>query len=123
MLTTPKGFPYPAGTDNLNQGDDTIAALATFLDTHVGKFAAGLTSVTPTATNAATDKVQAFPAGRFANPPFVVCTVITTDPKVCMVSVTSQAGVTKDQFSMTVARTNGVAPVLVLWIAVELDVV
>lgn len=74
---TPKGYPYPLGTDRLADGDDAIHALATAVDTMIGVGAAGSVSVTTPASGAGTAAVT-FPVGRFASAPFVALTLVST---------------------------------------------
>lgn len=69
--TTPKGFPYPLGTDRVMDGDDAIRNLATAVDGSVGAHAAGTVSITtPSADTGATTAVT-FPVGRFTTAPRV----------------------------------------------------
>lgn len=77
MANTPKGFPYPVGTDRVMDGDDAIRALATAVDTSVGVLAAGTVSITTPASGAGTAAVT-FPVGRFTVAPFVALTLVST---------------------------------------------
>lgn len=73
---TPKGYPYPLGTDRLMDGDDVIHSLATAVDTMAGVFAAGsLTSSVPTALNTPVSTAVTFPVGRFSATPQVMCSL------------------------------------------------
>lgn len=49
MGTTTRGYPYPEGTDPINQGDDAIKALAGKVDLQLRKTMAGFLPVTVTA--------------------------------------------------------------------------
>lgn len=69
--TTPKGFPFPVGTDRVMDGDDAIQALAEFIDARVGVFASGVATVNFANTGQVVQAVT-FPAGRFNSPPNVV---------------------------------------------------
>ena len=73
--TTAKGYPYPLGTDRLNDGDDAIKALAQFTETQAGQGAAGIVSV-PVASGAAVGSAAVtFPVGRFSSAPVVQTTI------------------------------------------------
>jgi hypothetical protein len=68
---TPRGYPYPVGTDRVMDGDDAIHNLATAVDTRLGVSATG--TVTHPFNNATQSVVAVtFPAGRFVNPPVAV---------------------------------------------------
>lgn len=68
---TPKGFPYPLGTDRVTDGDDAIHNLATAIDTRVGVIAAGLVSVPVSSGQSLGSVAVTFPAGRFSAVPVV----------------------------------------------------
>jgi hypothetical protein len=77
--TTPKGFPYPLGTDRLMDGDDAIHDLALAVDTKVGVIAAGLATIpAPGALNTVASVAVTLPAGRFTSTPFAVASVNST---------------------------------------------
>lgn len=61
MANTPKGFPYPLGTDRVMDGDDAIHSLATFTDTRVGLHQCGNLPITPSAANTTTTVAVTFP--------------------------------------------------------------
>lgn len=70
--TTPKGYPYPLGTDRLMDGDDAIHNLAQALDDNVGRVAAGQVTVNITTLNTPASTAVTFPVGRFNASPFAV---------------------------------------------------
>lgn len=73
--TTPKGFPYPLGSDPLNAGDDAIAALASKLDEVLGASCSGVVSIPITAVNTNASVAVTFPVGVFltsGQPPHAV---------------------------------------------------
>jgi hypothetical protein len=73
---TPKGFPYPVGTDRVMDGDDAIKNLATAVDTMLGTAAAAMvTSAVPGSLNTPVSTAITFPAGRFTTPPQLVATI------------------------------------------------
>lgn len=68
---TPRGYPYPLGTDRVMDGDDSIRALAEAVDTKLGVIASG--AVTVTVTNSVSGfAAVVFPAGMFTVPPKVI---------------------------------------------------
>src|SRR4029077_470139 len=77
---TPKGFPYPLGTDRLMDGDDAIHNLATAVDTLTGVFASGTVNTpVPGALNPVVSVAVTFPVGRFTAPPQVsVCAIASS---------------------------------------------
>jgi hypothetical protein len=78
---TPKGYPYPVGTDRVMDGDDAIKALATAVDTKLGAAAAGTLDITGLAANGTGSVAVTFPAGRFtASPTAVMFTVYSGNP-------------------------------------------
>ena len=67
---TPRGYPYPLGTDRVMDGDDAIGSLASAVDTRLGVSASG--SITHPFNNVTQSVIAVtFPAGRFVNPPMV----------------------------------------------------
>ena len=73
---TPKGYPYPLGTDRVTDGDDAIHALATAVDTRAGVGTAGQRGrpPSPVALNVQTSVAVTFPAGLFTAAPSVIAT-------------------------------------------------
>jgi len=69
---TPKGYPYPVGTDRVMDGDDAIKALATAVDTKLGAAAAGTVDFTGLTAGGTGSVTITFPAGRFTAPPTAV---------------------------------------------------
>jgi hypothetical protein len=110
--TTPKGYPYPLGTDRVMDGDDSIQALASAVDTKVGLFASGyVASPVPGSLNTPVSVAVTFPAGLFsANPVNVTVTPLTATPQARAVSVNgvSQTGAQLwvSQLSGTLAATT-----------------
>lgn len=76
MATTPKGYPYPTGTDRVVDGDNAIQALATAIDTVLGLWACGQVTIPITAPQTATAATVTFPASRFTAPPQVQATLV-----------------------------------------------
>lgn len=74
MATTPKGFPYPLGTDRVMDGDDVIHSLATAVDVKSGLVAGGNVVIPITAVNTLATVAVTFPVGLFTANPIVVCT-------------------------------------------------
>lgn len=69
---TPKGFPYPVGTDRVMDGDDAIRNLATAVDGKLGLCASGIVTIPITAANTIASAAVTFPAGLFTATPQVV---------------------------------------------------
>lgn len=75
---TPKGYPFPVGTDRVMDGDDAIEALAVTID---GKlpYAVWVGSVTvPVNNTQAASAIVTIPAGRFPVAPRLTSTVRNT---------------------------------------------
>lgn len=116
MANTPKGFPYPVGTDRVMDGDDAIRALATAVDTAVGVIAAGVVSVTTPASGAGQAAVT-FPVGRFTALPFMALTLVGTGATVGNGNQTV-TGITTSGFTANYNR--GAAATFTLhWIAIQ----
>lgn len=116
---TPKGYPYPLGTDRLMDGDDAIHALATAVDTKLGVAAAGSFTAANSATNSApVTTAVTFPVGLFTAPPVVVANPNVTDPNVAL--ATTAAGPTAAGCSVRTVRVGGTSGVPVSWIAIQL---
>lgn len=69
---TPKGYPYPLGTDRLMDGDDAIHNLAQAVDDHLGRVAAGQATVAVSTANTPASVAVTFPVGRFTATPYIV---------------------------------------------------
>ena len=69
---TAKGYPYPLGTDRLMDGDDSIHALATAVETLLGVAAMGTVVVVLTTGAFTGNTAVTFPVGRFAAAPVAV---------------------------------------------------
>jgi len=115
---TPKGYPYPLGTDRLMDGDDSIHNLATAVDTKLGTAATGTTTV-PVVTAGVNYTVSVtFPAGRFVNAPTVVVCAQTSNPTTCMASMNT--GTTTTGFTFVGQRVSGGSnPFTVYWHAID----
>jgi hypothetical protein len=75
MATTAKGFPYPVGTDRVQDGDDAIKALAEAVGNYHGA-RIWATRVSITISNAASGNAAVtFPAGHFTAAPIVVASM------------------------------------------------
>jgi|SRR6185369_543 len=114
--TTPKGFPYPLGTDRLADGDDAIHSLATAVDTKLGVAAAGNAAVNVTTGGTASTLAVTFPVGLFTAAPVCVCTyqlAATTNAAVSAQSPTT-TGFTISAVRATAGTMN------VFWFAVQL---
>jgi len=113
---TPKGFPYPLGTDRLADGDDAIHNLATAVDTKVGVAAAGIAAVNVTTGGTAATLAVTFPVGLFTAAPIVLCTytLAATSNAAC----SAQSPTTTGFQCSAVRATSGV--INVNWHAVQL---
>jgi hypothetical protein len=119
MATTPKGYPYPIGTDRVVDGDNAIQALATAVDTILGLSACGVVSIPITAPGVNASVTVTFPVGRFTAPPQVQAThnnVSTTNAR----QPTVNAGATATSCVISGSRDSGSAPFPVSWWAVQL---
>jgi hypothetical protein len=66
MATTPKGYPYPVGTDRVADGDNAIRALAEAVESLLGVAATGSGAITTTGSNPSNGSLAVtFPVGRF----------------------------------------------------------
>jgi hypothetical protein len=110
--TTPKGYPYPVGTDRVADGDNAIQALATMVDTAAGVLASGLVGIP--ALGAQTVAVT-FPVGRFTVAPLVALTSNATASTSNPVSL-GAVSVTTAGFTVSANRASGGA-YSVYWIA------
>ena len=114
--TTPKGFPYPLGSDRLMDGDDAIRNLATAVDTMVGVFAAGQVNINVTVIGNVAQTAVVFPVGRFTAPPMVVVCV-NGNPINTVVGTT---GVTAAGFNAVAVKMAGaIGNVVAQWIAIQ----
>lgn len=78
--TTPKGYPYPVGSDLVMEGDDAIQALAETIDRRLpaAMWAANVTVPNATGTKAVS---VTFPSGLFEVAPIVVIGPRTSAPQ------------------------------------------
>lgn len=115
---TPKGYPYPLGTDLISESDTTIQILAQFIDSWLGKAAAGSPTVSGVSANTATQLAVTFPAGLFTAAPYVQVSVNSNSPANVVASVSS-AGVTTSGMTLVGYRTTN-GPLNFAWFAVQL---
>jgi hypothetical protein len=115
MGTTTKGYPYPEPIDPIAQGADAIEALASAVDTNLGRaFGAGITVNVPSTTTVSA--VVTFPVGRFTANPHVAVTGQTNAPGLTFVS---HAGATTTGVTVYIARTGGFGNVSMNVVAVQ----
>lgn len=116
MATTPKGYPYPLGTDRVMDGDNVVQALATAVDGWLGK-AWTATTIVNVATGGGNGSVAVtFPAGHFTATPNVITTSQSTAPQNAQ-GAASNASAT----GVTIYGTRATAgPVSINWYAVQL---
>lgn len=112
---TPKGFPYPLGTDRVMDGDDAIHNLASAVDTKLGLAASGVTTITPSAANILTSVGVTFPTGRFTDVPSIVGQAVTTSADTVDVRV---SGATATGFTLSLRRSSATATGI-YWIALQ----
>src|SRR5262245_3746001 len=116
--TTPKGFPYPLGTDRVMDGDDAIKALATAVDTKLGLAASGTATVNTVGGQTVSVPIT-FPAGLFTAPPNVTATIgFSGFGTMTVVMAPAVTAITATGFTLSLARTGtGSGGVPVCWIA------
>lgn len=109
MATTTHGYPYPAGTDRVMDGDDVIHSLADKVDTNLayGMFS-GQVSLNIAALNTPVSAAVTFPAGRFTVAPSVAVGLNTGAPNTNMGSM---SGATASGVTLWAVRTAGTVPV------------
>lgn len=66
---TPKGYPYPLGTDRLMDGDDVIHSLASAVDSKLGVMASGAVTITVVTGGTPVTVAVTFPVGLFTAVP------------------------------------------------------
>ena len=117
--TTPKGYPYPLGTDRVMDGDDAIASLANAVDTKLGVAAAGIfTTGAPPTPNTPITTALTFPAGRFTAAP-----IVTASPNTSAVAIVAPIGIssiTASGCNISFSRSSGTTAITVCWQAVQL---
>lgn len=113
--TTPKGYPYPNGDDPIANGDNMITALATAVDTHLGRAAAGLVSAP---TFGPQSMAVTFPVGRFTSGPRVVALPVVTASASNPTFVGISTGITTSGCTITSDRAAG-GGYSILWLAVQ----
>lgn len=97
---TPKGYPYPLGTDRVMDGDDSIHALATAVDKRQAVWGTG--TVPLVNTGSAANVAVTFPASSFTVPPTAVM-VITTSARL----VPASQLITATGFTATLGNWSG----------------
>lgn len=117
--TTPKGYPYPLGTDRLTDGDDAIHSLATAVDTKLGAAASGAVNVPVAIGQASASVVVTFPAGRFSVAPVVVAGSSGTNPGwgTFLANTVSAAGCTLTTVNRDGTPASSAFTVLGVWFA------
>lgn len=115
---TPKGFPYPIGTDRVMDGDDAIRNLATAVDTKVGLVASGQVTVPITAANTVASAAVTFPVGLFTAAPAVN---LTQNGAGAVGSITTRfynvTGSSPTGFNAVGVNTSGSATFSLYWLA------
>ena len=112
---TPKGYPYPLGTDRVMDGDDSIHNLASAVDTKLGVACGGQVSIPISALNTPSVVAVTFPVGLFTASPFVLATGGGGNPHQFAVSWTAT---TTTGVNIVGARTAGsVGALVVYWAA------
>lgn len=114
--TTPKGYPYPLGTDRVMDGDDVIHSLASKVDVAAGTAATGRISFTISAVNTPVAVAITYPAGRFVNTPSVLATPLGVSPQWISVGM-GTAGGTNTGVTLYGARSSGTQNFDAYWIA------
>lgn len=118
MASTPKGYPYPVGTDRVADGDDAIKSLAEFVDVRLGLAASGFfTSAAAASSGAVVATAITFPVGLFTVPPVVTMTAYATNPETANVSFGSMP--TTTGFSARTQRPGSTAVLGCSWIAIQ----
>jgi hypothetical protein len=115
MANTPKGYPYPLGTDRVMDGDNVIQSLATAVDTKLGLAASGSFSVNITAAATSTPTAVTFPAGLFTAVPNVMAAVQAANPTLWFSPVVTS--ITTAGCTVSVARQTGTGTSNVSWLA------
>lgn len=120
MATTPKGYPYPLGTDRVMDGDDAIHSLATAVETLAGVACAGnATLPAPSAINVPTTLAVTFPVGRFTAVPWVIGSPQGGSPQAF--APMSTAAVTTAGVTLYGARVSGsMATIVMSWLAIQI---
>jgi hypothetical protein len=119
---TPKGYPYPLGTDPVADGDDAIKNLAQKVDTAIGVFATGSVNVQTAGTNPSNGSIAVvFPVGRFSVVPRIYLQQTNNFPAAATdFSSPFANNITAAGFTVNVRR-NDVALVGVNWLATQGD--
>lgn len=114
---TALGYPYPLGTDKINDGDATLAALATKVDTAKGIAARGSVTINVAAINTTYAAAVTFPVGLFTVAPVAVMQPQTGAPQDVFGSLQTQP--TTTGVNLCVRRTAGTGNLLVHWVAIQ----
>ena len=81
MANTPKGYPYPVGSDRVADGDNAIQSLAEAVDTNLGRAAQGRVTMPNVPTGGGTvSAAVSFPASRFTANPRVLANCVSNLP-------------------------------------------
>jgi hypothetical protein len=109
MATTPKGYPYPVGTDRVT-AVETLSGVAT---------AGNATLPAPTAVNTPTTLAITFPVGRFTAVPWVIGSPQGGSPQAF--APVSTAAATAAGCTLYCARVSGsMATIVVSWLAIQI---
>src|SRR4029453_9056692 len=122
MATTPKGYPYPVGTDRVMDGDNVMQSMAEKVDTALACTASGRTTVVTTGAAPSNGSTAVtFPAGRFNTTPKVVMSQASQLPAAAAEFSTPYAtGVSATGFTLNVRR-HDAQSCNVDWIATTVD--
>jgi hypothetical protein len=104
MPSTTNGYPYPAGTDRLADGNEAMQALAEAVDAKAGVRASGTAVIPSAALGTVVPLAVTFPAGRFSVAPLVETAALVSNPERAH---TSCENVTATGFTLNGCRTSG----------------
>jgi hypothetical protein len=119
MAQTPRGYPYPLGTDRVMDGDDAIKALAQAVNDRLGAIAAGQLTVTPVSADTAINTPVNFPAGRFSVAPLVFVVSNATAQQPGTIIRCWSGSVTPAGCNIGLSR-SAVVATLLYWLAIEI---
>jgi hypothetical protein len=114
---TPKGYPYPLGTDRVMDGDDSIHSLATAVDSRLGVACAGTGVINVTTGGTAAVLAVTFPAGLFTAVPVVFMNI--TNLQASTSNAAAAQTITPTGFNATGVR-PGAGAVNFCWHATQL---
>jgi hypothetical protein len=116
--TTPKGYPYPVGTDPMSDGDLVLNQLATGIDTRLGALASGSVTFTRFASTNPDAATVTLPVGRFLAgvPVHTQASAVSTGPSSCRVGTNP---VSNTSFTLLAWRESGTGDLTVMWVAAQ----